>query len=206
MAKSRKPRGPIVNPKALEGWKEGSADKEIVRLSFRFKILEELMQAGDLNNRFVALEALGALAGARLADRTEKTLKTCWPESWGDETLSVPLSLLLALRDGWVDYKNAPSGKNLGEAFKIEGGGQGARPMKVKLENIDRARGLANQVEKRYLQIEGERGAKTLHKVLTEVASEKKLSFETVKMAHEAHKRDIRLEMAALGLLERDRP
>lgn len=202
MARRRKPRGPVVNREALEEWAESVVDTELVKLSFRFEALESLRKAGTLNTRFLALEALGALTSARQLGRTEENLRSCWPKDWGDETLSVPLSLLLALRDGWSDYKNAYSGKNFGEALKIEGGGQGAQPMKVTLANIDRARALANEVEARYLQIEGSQDTISQVDARAEVAEAHGVSLETVKKAHEAHAPNIRREMVALGLLK----
>lgn len=202
MAKRRKPRGPMVDREALAEWKKGVADEEVVSLSFRLETLETMRKAGTLNTRFLALEALGALASARKSGRPEETLRSCWPKDWGDNTLNVPLSLLLALRDGWTDYKNAYSGKSLGEAFKIEGGGQGAQPMKVTLANIDRARALANAVEARYQQIEQELDAISLIEAYTEVAHAHGVSLDTVQNAHKAHAQSIRREMAALGLLK----
>lgn len=202
MEKRRKPRGPMVDREALEEWKKGVADQELVSLSFRFEILETMREAGTLNTRFIALEALGALASARESGRPEEALRSCWPKDWGDNTLNVPLSLLLALRDGWTDYKNAYSGKSLGEALKIEGGGQGAQPMKVKLANIDRARALANAVEARYQQIEQELDAISLVEAYTEVAIAHGVSPDTVKNAHKDHAPSIRREMFALGLLK----
>ena len=108
----RKPRGRSVEPKALAELNEAVIDPELLRLARRFEIFEALRKDGVLNEPFIALEALGAFAGAKAAGRTETDLRSCWAEEWGQETITVPLSLVLAIRDGWSDYKTAPSGKN----------------------------------------------------------------------------------------------
>lgn len=200
MVKRRKPRGSQINEIALGDWKESVGDEELVRLSFRLETLEGLRKAGTLNTRFIALEALGALAGARHAGRTDEILKSCWPAEWGTETMTVPLSLLLALRDGWLDYMAAPPGKSLGEALKIEGGGQGRKPMKARLKAVDQTKELARAVEARYLQIEGAPDSMTLDDVFFEVAAHD-VSFQTVKDAHRAYGQAIRKELRSLGLL-----
>lgn len=199
----RKPRGRSVEPKALAELNEAVIDPELLRLARRFEIFEALRKDGVLNEPFIALEALGAFAGAKAAGRTETDLRSCWAEEWGPETITVPLSLVLAIRDGWGDYKTAPPGKNLGEALKIEGGGQGRRTMKDRLNAIDRDRGLANAVESKYLQIEGAPDSMTLEEALSEVAEERGLSFETVKTAHDLHKSAIRRELEEFGVLKR---
>jgi hypothetical protein len=137
-----------------------------------------------------------------VAGRTEKALQSCWPKDWGGETVTVPLSLLLALRDSWHDYKTAPCGKSLGEALKIEGGGQGNKPMKSRLKTIDRARALAREVECRYLQIEDKSDSLTQDEVLDEVANKQGASFQSVKDAHKAHVSAIRRELEALGIIK----
>lgn len=188
----RKPRGPTIDERALKKLKEDIVDRELFQLSYRLRALEALRQKREINTIFIALEALGAFAGAKTAGRTEIDLQSCWPEEWGTETITVPLPLLLALRDAWANYKAAHSGKSLGEAFQLEGGGQGRPPMKQRLETIDRAVVLANAVESRYLQIEGASDSLSLADVLAEVSEKNQLSVETVKKAHDLHKEIIR--------------
>ena len=48
----------------------------------------------------------------------------------GSETISVPLPLLIALRDAWDTYRSADGSVSLGESFHIEGKGQGKSKMK----------------------------------------------------------------------------
>ena len=197
----RKPRGPVADPKAIKQLADDIIDPELLQLACRLEALEILRRKRTLNTPFIALEALGAFAGSKASGRTEKDLQNCWPKEWGTETLTVPLSLVLALRDGWTAYKAAPSGKSLGESLKIEGGGQGRHPMKERLKTIDRDIALANAVESKYLRIEGLPDAKSLEDVFSEVAEAHDLSIQKVKDAHTMHKHAIRHALEALGIL-----
>tara|TARA_R110002167_G_scaffold366444_2_gene597249 strand:- start:112941 stop:113459 length:519 start_codon:yes stop_codon:yes gene_type:complete len=170
------------------------------------EVLEGLRKDGVLNTPFIALEALGALSGAMLSGRAEAEMQTTWPKEWGNETITLPLSLILALRSGWDDYRQAPTGRSFGEALQIEGGGQGNHSMKAKLATIDRARGLANQIEINYIEIEGDQTPMRLDNAIHEVALANSVSFETAKAAHKAHRNDIRDALTDLELLKGVKP
>lgn len=201
MTKKRKPRAPKVSEEGLAEIKEALDDRELWALTNRFEILEELRKTGVLNTPYIALEALGALAFGLKSGRNEQQLKTTWPKEWCPETATVPLVLLLALADSWDDYRSAPSGKTLGEAFKIEGGGSGNHPMKSILATIDRARGLHRQVETEYLASNHEGEALRIAEAIDKVATKNGISFQTVKDAHDLHRKQIRKDLAELGIL-----
>jgi len=198
----RKSRAPIVSIEGLKEHKEAISDPELWQLNNRFEGFERLRKEGVLNTPFIALEALGALSGGLVSGRTEDEMKTTWPQEWGQETITVPLALLLALRDVWTDYKQAPTGKKLGEAFKIEGGKQGGQPMKSKLATIDNARKLAREVEVIYYRKEGEENTERLDDAIQTVATKYEVSFETVSDAHKKHRDNIRRVGADIGVLK----
>lgn len=198
----RKSRAPTVSIEGLKQHKEAISDRELWQLNNRFEELERLRKEGVLNTRFIALEALGALSDFLVSEKTENELKTTWPQEWGQETVTVPLVLLLALRDAWTDYKQAPTGKKLGESFKIEGGKQGGHPMKAKLATIDNARKLAREVEVIYFRIEGEENTARLDDAIQTVATKNKLSFGTVEEAHSEHRDYIRSGLTDVGVLK----
>ena len=202
MTKRRKTRAPIVSVEALKDFKESIQDRELLRLAYRLEFFEDLRKSKKLNTPFIALEALGAFAGGKENGRSEEDLQSCWPKEWGTETITLPLSLILALREGWHDYKNAPTGKKLGESFKIEGGRQGNHPMKTRLATIDRARKLAREVESRYLRIEGDPDSLPKNEVMFEVAIAYGVGFETVKDACDAYSIAMRRELEALRILK----
>jgi hypothetical protein len=198
----RKSRAPVVSNEGLNQHKEAIADRELWQLNNRLEELERLRKAGVLNTPFIALEALGALSGGVVNGRTEAELKTTWPQEWGHETVTVPLALLHALRAAWADYRQAPTGKTLGESFRIEGGEQGKHPMKSKLATVDNARRLAGEVESIYYQVEGEESDLRLEEAIQTVASKNGVSFEAVKEAHKKHRDYIRADLTDVGVLK----
>lgn len=199
----RKVRSPLVSEEGVKRNKEAISDRELWQLNNRLEELERLRKEGVLNTPFLALEALGALSQGLISGRTEAQLRTVWPKDWGTETIEVPLALLLALRDVWSDYKQAPPGKTLGETFKIEGGEQGKHPMKSKLATIDKARKLAREVEISYYQLDREQGDTRLQDAIQTVATRNQVSFETVKEAHKQHRDYIRSVLTDVGVLKR---
>ena len=202
MLNRRKPRAPKVSKHGLSELKDSVIDRELFALSSRFELLEELRKNGDLNTPYIALEAFGAIAGGLVSGRNDEQLKQTWPKEWGEDTATVPLALLLALGSAWDNYRQAPTGKTLGEAFKIEGGSAGKHPMKTKLATIDRARRLANEVEIEYLASNAEGEQRRLEDAMQMVAEANKLSFQTVKDAHKEHRNPIRKILAELGILK----
>lgn len=202
MTKKRKPRAPTVSAVGIKKHIEAIEDPELWQLANRLEEYERLRKEGLLNTPFIALEALGALAGGIASGRSEDQLRTAWPKEWGNETITVPLPLILALRDVWVDYKQSPSGKTLGEAFQIEGGAQGKHPMKSKIATIDKERKLARDVETIYLQLEKDENPLRLEDAIQTVADENNLSFDTVKQAHRSHRKHIRASLEELEVLK----
>ena len=201
MTKRRRPRPPQVSEEGLAELNNAIIDEELLALIHRFETFEELRSEGVLNTPYIALEALGAFAGGLVSGRTEEQLRSTWPKEWGTETATVPLALLLALASAWDDYREAPSGKTLGAAFKIEGGSAGKHPMKTKLATIDRSRRFANRVELEYLAGNGEGDTLRLEDAIQRVANDHQVSFQTVKDAHDKHRARIRNRLTEVGVL-----
>ena len=198
----RKPRGPKLSVKGLQNYKDAMADEELLQLNNRLAILERLRKEGKLNEPYIALEALGSLSGGVVSGRTERQLRTVWPSEWGNEAITVPLKLLLVLSEVWVKYKQPENKLTLGEAFEIEGGGQGKHPMKSILATIDRDRHLANKVEFLYIKKEDDENPLRLEEAITEVADKEGLAFETVGQAHEKYKKYTRTTLTDVGVLK----
>jgi len=188
----RRPRAPTISEARLKQHKDAVGDRKLWQLANRLEELEKLRGDGVLNTPFIALEALGALSGGLISGRSQDQLQTAWHEDWGDETMTVPLALILAIREVWNDYKHSPSGRTLGEAFQIEGGSQGKQPMKSKLATIDRGRRLAREVERVYLALEHDELALRLEEAIQTVAVKNGVSFSTVENSHKAHRNHIR--------------
>lgn len=201
MSKTRKPRPPVVSKDNLKEHSDAIGDPELWQLANRLEEFERLRKAGELNTPFIALEALGALSDGLVSGRSEDQLLSVWPEEWGSETMTAPLALILALQNAWSDYKTAPSGKTLGEAFQIEGGAQGKQPMKSRLAKIDRDRRLSREVEDVYLGAGLEEDPTRLADAIQQVADANELSFETVKDAHKKRHMHIRGKLSELGII-----
>ena len=198
----RKPRGPKLSVTGLQNHKDAVADGELWQLNNRLEILERLRKEGKLNEPYIALEALGALSRGVDSGRTERQLRTVWPSEWGNETITVPLQLLLDLGKVWGEYRQPENKMTLGEAFEIEGGGRGKHPMKEKLATEIGYIRLANKVEILYIAIEGDENPLRLEEAIAEVAGKEGVGFETVKQAHQQYKDYLRTTLKDLKVLK----
>jgi len=199
----RKKRAPKVSTEALRSWKQGaSRDADLEQLSARLLQFEKLRQEQVLNTPFIALEALSALAGASLEGKSEEAVRATWPEAWGDADIKVPLSLILALSHAWLSYRNPSSQKSLGEAFRVEGGGQGKAPMKDALTNLDAARRNANDVEATYLALNIDNNGQSLEMVIETIADERGSTPETERRHHRKHREALRKGLKDRGILK----
>ncbi|NOE36325.1 hypothetical protein [Ruegeria sp. HKCCD7318] len=190
-----KPSPPSVNRDALR-----NLDKSKLRkFETRFAKYEGLRREEELPVGFIAFEALASHVGAKLEGFTEDELRGMWPEEWGSSSVSFPLSLAVVLANAWLSYKNAPSGKTLGEAFGIEGSSK--KPLKSKQKTRDRHVQMANEVEVTYLLAPIEDQPLSLEAVIEGVAHRHGVSCETVKKAHKKYGLDARRALQRLGIL-----
>ncbi len=169
----------------------------LISMKYSFEDFEQLLTNGQLTTPFIAFEAMGSIVGAYLAGFKYEEIRRTFPPSWGDESITIPLSLLLALRDAWSDYIVAYTGKSMEESFQIHANGVGKRPQKTRLENLQRERHTANKVEIEYLSSD-----KSLDVIYEEVASELGITFGTVEDHHKNHRKRIREQLKSLGILE----
>ena len=127
------------------------ADPTLMAQLFFFRLSEIQRVEGSVSPQFLALDVLAAFVGGKMKGYLDEELLSICPEEWGAETATVPVGILNALVDGWMNYMTAGPGRTLGESFGLEGGGQGSRKMKQKNETFHRNRSLANAVEFEYL-------------------------------------------------------
>ena len=172
-----KPRPPKVNEKKLK--KAKSQINPMTQLKSRFEIFEEMRKKEEIPKTYIALEAFCALYGGRLEGYTDDEIRKSWPKDWGSETLTVPAVLVQALTSAWVDYQKAPSGKTLGEAFKLEGGGQGKQKIKDSIKTIFKNRQLNNEVILNYLSVDEKGQSISVDQAISNVSTEKNVSEET---------------------------
>lgn len=195
---SAKPSPPKLNRDGLEEFRSRTNGREIlVQLTSRLEELDMEHRDDKLPLTYIALDALGAFVGCRLEGYSDEELRATWPKNWGTEEISVPLVLLVALRDAWFDYKVAPIGKTLGESFHMEG--LGARGVKGRKQTRDKRKGLSNRVLNEYICAEGEI---SLEDAIAIVAESQGVAFKTVEKAYQECGPETRKRLARFGIID----
>ena len=202
-----KPKPPTVNLSRVQEYARDQRERppelrKLAALHARLRILEEQRKLGELTTTYIALDALGALAGAAVAGVPENKARAVWPEDWGQDEVKVPLALLLALRDAWAVYRDGPSGQTLGEAFGLEGRGQGKHKMRDRQKQRDRQRKLCAQVCMDYLLAPVLGEAISLEAAINQVAQREGVSFQTVREAHKRYRREIEWKMDRMRFVQ----
>jgi hypothetical protein len=206
MKLSRKKRTPPLDlGKLKEVGSENRSSGKLTALAPYFLLLEEMKDKRSLNTPFVSLEALARITTARIEGYEEDDVLGSCPDTWGRETIRVPLPLLIALTDAWNSYRSADVGISLGESFGVEGKGQGKSKMKGRLEQRLKEHRIMNAVELAYLasgNTAEEVDAISLEVAIEQVAEVEGLSADTVQKYHKKHSKYLRGELKSRGLLK----
>ena len=206
MKLSRKKRTPPLDLRKLqEVGSENRSSSKLTALAPYFLLLEEMKDKRSLNTPFVSLEALARITTARIEGHEEDDVLGSCPDTWGRETIRVPLPLLIALTDAWNSYRSADVGISLGESFGVEGKGQGKSKMKGSLEQRLKEHRIMNAVELAYLasgNTAEEVDAISLEVAIEQVAEVEGLSADTVQKYHKKHSKYLRGELKSRGLLK----
>jgi len=206
MKLSRKKRTPPLDlGKLQEVGSENRSSSKLTALAPYFLLLEEMKDKRSLNTPFVSLEALARITTARIDGYEEDDVLGSCPDTWGRETIRVPLPLLIALTDAWNSYRSADVGISLGESFGVEGKGQGKSKMKGSLEQRLKEHRIMNAVELAYLasgNTAEEIDAISLEVAIEQVAEVEELSAATVRKYHKKHSKYLRGELKSRGLLK----
>ena len=206
MKLSRKKRTPPLDLRKLqEVGSENRSSSKLTALAPYFLLLEEMRDKRSLNTPFVSLEALARITTARIEGHEEDDVLGSCPDTWGRETIRVPLPLLIALTDAWNSYRSADVGISLGESFGVEGKGQGKSKMKGSLEQRLKEHRIMNAVELAYLasgNTAEEVDAISLEVAIEQVAEVEGLSADTVRKYHKKHSKYLRGELKSRGLLK----
>ena len=206
MKLSRKKRTPPLDlGKLKEVGSENRSSGKLTALAPYFLLLEEMKDKRSLNKPFVSLEALARITTARIDGYEEDDVLGSCPDTWGRETIRVPLPLLIALTDAWNSYRSADVGISLGESFGVEGKGQGKSKMKGRLEQRLKEHRIMNAVELAYLasgNTAEEVDAISLEVAIEQVAEVEGLSADTVQKYHKKHSKYLRGELKSTGLLK----
>ena len=186
-----------INPEANKGREWG-----LTSFTQRYEQYEKLRQSEDLTTGYISFDALTSILGAIEAGHSEDEILAACPKAWGTDAVKIPASLIIALVGAWRLYKDGPSGQTLGEAFGIEGGGQGKKRSKDLQATRDRRRRLAADVEVEYRVAEIVGPRITQVAAIELVSGKQDIAFSTVEAAHDEYKAEIRSAMASHGLTE----
>jgi hypothetical protein len=105
---------------------------------------------------------------------------------------------MLALADGWIEYKQAEYGRTLGEVFRLEGRGQGKQKAIARQLSLDRHRKYAHRVVLYYTQQPGI----SLEASIERVAKDFGVYVETVQLAYKKHGKHLIAKARAAGVLK----
>lgn len=206
MKLSRKKRTPPLDLGKLQEIKsQNRSAGKLTALSSYLSLLEKMKDEQSLNAQFISLEALARITAARIEGYEESNILGSCPDSWGHETIRVPLPLLIVLKDAWDKYRSADGSVSLGESFHIEGKGQGKSKMKRTLEQRLKEHRIMNAVEAGYLAsgyTPEEPDPISLEVAIEQVAEVEGLSAETVRKYYKKHFKYLRGELKSKGILK----
>lgn len=177
-----KARPPIINPEWLT--RQSPIPKQVAKLRMRFRLLEIELNEGRVGETYIALEGLAAICEARLSVESDEEFRAAWPQEWTSASVSVPYVLLQQIANAWSDYKAAPSGKTLGEVFKIEGQGQGKKRTRDLRKTADEQYARAREVLLEFLSRSLAGAPMSVSKVQGLVAESRGESLETIQDAY----------------------
>ncbi len=122
----------------------------------------------------------------------EKSKKLEKPDAdWGlppCDLVPVPWWVLRQLAPCWLNYINSPAGKTFGEAFNLEGGGQGKQRYRDTIDKFTRDWKIALDV----LHWQTSNKNSTLEQAIFEIADNSGLSDETIKRAWNKYKERVK--------------
>jgi hypothetical protein len=162
-----------------------------------------LLDDPDLPKAAVAFEMMQSAFSAFEGGLAHNDIADAYPvAAWRKDTVEIPRALLRVWVEGWAKYKSGNTGSTLGEAFGVEGGGQGRQPVRERMDQINRDIRLSNKVEIEYRSTQADNGNAAWERAFHAVAEDEGVSADTVKRAHKKHKEAKLHRMEYLGLLK----
>lgn len=164
-----------------------------------------LLDDPDLPEAAVAFEMMQSAFSAFEGGLEHNDIADAYPKTaWRKDTVEIPRDWLRVLVEGWAKYKSGNTGSTLGEAFGVEGGGQGRQPIRERMDQINRDIRLSNKVIIEYGSAQADNGSATLDRAFHAVAEDEGVSVDTVRRAHKKRKEATRDRMEYLHLLKAD--
>lgn len=194
---------PIPDPeiiRELNHYFQDDLNRFIFQLHFRS---HQLLETSNLPRALVSLEMLESVFSSFEAGHRHSEISEAYPvKSWREDTVELPREWIRELVTGWRKYKNSPSQTTVGEAFGLEGGGQGIRPSRHWLESMNNDTRIANAVVVEYLAERAEGRVGSWDRAYEEVAEKENVSVDTVKRASKPIRDNILKKIAELGAMK----
>lgn len=148
-----------------------------------------LLDQSEIPHAAVAFEMLESTFSAFENGLTHRDIAAAYPvRAWREDTVEIPRAWIRELAARWTKYKSAPKGSSFGEAFEVEGGGQGKRPIREILERRSGTLKLSNMVIVEYLAERADGGIGSWQRACEQVALKAGVSVDTVQRALANHR------------------
>lgn len=164
------------------------------QMTARICQLLERLGSGETTESHIAFEIVSSLYDASEWGLDHKDLSDMYPiSSWQEDTITVPRAIAHRFYLGWTKYQKSNGALKLGEAFALEGGGQGRSPVRKINKTIDEEKRRANAVVEKAIRAEMNEEPFKLLAAYYEVAEDesertgKRVSPSAVKNAYQEH-------------------
>lgn len=184
----------------LKSYLEDDLNKSIFQLYNRSHML---LGNDKLPKSLISLEMLESAFSFFEAGHGHAELTEAYPvEAWREDTVEVPRAWIRVLVEAWQKYKKNGFQTTLGEAFELEGGGQGKQPAKHWLEMMNRATRMSAAVIVEYLNERSSGKSASWERACEIVAQKEDVSLDTVKRATNSMKEDILRKLSEYHVLK----
>ncbi|MFV0492875.1 MAG: hypothetical protein ACK5M4_13760 [Pseudorhodobacter sp.] len=193
---------PTPNPNAIRSLRD-YLDDPLNRFVFEVYFRScSLLDTPSLPRSLIAMEMLQSALSAFDGELSHSDISDAYPvKAWREDTVEVPRAWVRVLVEGWKQYKRAPTGTSCGEAFGIEGGGQGKPPAKHRLSKLKDDIHISNEVLITYLQERAGGGRGSWERACGKVAERREISEETVHRASKILRKQTVDKMERIGVL-----
>jgi len=163
-----------------ESQRDDPAAKFIFELHWRARTL---LEDSGLPHTAITFEMIQSVLSAFEGGLVHDDVMHGYPvtTTWREDTVEIPREWLRVLAKGWEKYKSGPVGSTFGEAFGLDGRGQGNQPVRAKLRQLKKDIRLSNKALVEYLAERAEGGQGSWDRAHGKVAASEGVSEDTVK-------------------------
>ncbi len=179
---TKKPTPNLENFHAIaESLRGDPAAKFVFELHWRARTL---LEDSGLPHTAITFEMIQSVLSAFEGGLAHSDIAEGYPvAAWREDNVEIPRAWLRELVVGWQKYKSGPVGSTFGEAFGIDGRGQGKQPVRAKLRQLNNELRLSKLAHVEYRTEQAEGGQGSWERACSEVAASEGVSEDTVKRA-----------------------